>query len=123
MLYVFFSWKQRTLPSENVHLDRNYIDALQSKGPKSRRIFITEELAKYLRSYNKEISIYLPSRKMFFPNRHDRPYGANTLDVNFKRFWYQAYPKKKNNGVSIRPYDFRHHFAYSNLNRWLKEGL
>lgn len=112
----------RTLLAENVHLDRNYIDVLQSKGPNSRRIFITNELSEYLKSYDKKIRIYLPNRKMFFPNRHDRSYGANFLLVNFKRFWYQAYPKKKNDGVSIRPYDFRHHFAYTNLNRWLKEG-
>lgn len=24
--------------------------------------------------------------------------------------------------MSIRAYDFRHHFAYANMNRWLKEG-
>ena len=24
--------------------------------------------------------------------------------------------------MSIRAYDFRHHFAYTNMNRWLKEG-
>ena len=38
----------RTLKSENVHLAENYIDILQSKGPKSRRLFITQELSDYL---------------------------------------------------------------------------
>lgn len=33
----------RVLQSENVHLAENYIDILQSKGPKSRRIFISQE--------------------------------------------------------------------------------
>ena len=35
----------RTLKIENVHLAENYIDILQSKGPKSRRLFITQELS------------------------------------------------------------------------------
>lgn len=30
--------------------------------------------------------------------------------------------REKGDGVSIRAYDFRHHFAYANMNRWLKEG-
>nr|WP_303009479.1 hypothetical protein [uncultured Anaerostipes sp.] len=44
------------------------------------------------------------------------------LEKNFLRFWYSAFPEKKNSGISIRAYDFRHHFVYANMNRWLREG-
>jgi integrase len=49
-------------------------------------------------------------------------HGALMVEKNFLRFWYMAFPEKEGSGISIRPYDFRHHFAYANMNRWLREG-
>lgn len=112
----------RTLKSENVHLTENYIDILQSKGPKSRRVFITQELSDYLKAYDIKIDHIFPGRTFFFPAREDTPYGANTFQKNFLKIWYTAFPKKKDDGISIRAYDFRHYFAYANMNRWLREG-
>lgn len=44
------------------------------------------------------------------------------ISNNFRRIWKQAYP---NFILSSRPraFDFRHHFAWTNLNRWAAEGL
>ncbi|KNY30609.1 tyrosine-type recombinase/integrase [Pseudobacteroides cellulosolvens] len=112
----------RTLKTENVHLAENYIDILQSKGPKSRRLFISQELSDYLLIYDATMNHLFPDRTFFFPSREDTPYGANTFQKNFLKIWYTAFPKKKCDGVSVRAYDFRHHFAYANMNRWLREG-
>lgn len=112
----------RTLKSENVHLAENYIDILQSKGPKSRRLFITQELSDYLWAYDIKMDHIFPGRTFFFPAREDAPYGAVAFQRNFLKVWYTAFPEKKDDGVSVRAYDFRHHFAYANMNRWLREG-
>jgi integrase/recombinase XerD len=112
----------RTLKCENVFLNEGFLDILQSKGPKSRRIFISDDLAEYLKSYDKEICVMFPNRHTFFPNKKDKPYGACMLDKNFRRFWNHAYPEKKDSDISVRLYDARHHFAYANMNRWLIEG-
>lgn len=112
----------RMLARENVHSDERYLDILQSKGPKSRRVYISEELAGYLSDYDRRISRLFPDRAFFFPNKEGRPYSACWLEQNFLRFWYAAFPEKKGSGTSIRAYDFRHHFVYANMNRWLKEG-
>lgn len=112
----------RKLKCENVVLNCNYIDILQSKGPKSRRIFISDELSHYLDSYNESINRLLPDRVYFFPSRGDSPYSSGSVEKTFLKIWYTAFPEKRGNGVSIRAYDFRHHFAYANMNRWLKEG-
>ncbi|MCA5960177.1 tyrosine-type recombinase/integrase [Blautia sp. RD014234] len=112
----------RTLARQNVHLDRGYLDVLQSKGPKSRRVYISQELTEYLAGYDSRISRLFPDRTFFFPNRKGRPYGACWLERNFLRFWYAAFPEKKDSGISIRAYDLRHHFVYANMNRWLREG-
>jgi len=112
----------RTLAHENVHLGQSYLDIIQSKGPKSRRIHISQELAGYLADYDRRISCLFPSRVTFFPNRDDHPYSAGWLERSFLRFWYAAFPEKKDSGVSIRAYDFRHHFVYANMNQWLQDG-
>jgi integrase len=112
----------RTLTCKNVYLDKQYLDVIQSKGPKSRRIYISEELTKYLKSYDRKISAIFPDRRIFFPSNGDKPYCAAMLTKNFQRIWYGAFPEKKESGISVRAYDFRHHFVYANMNKWLREG-
>ena len=112
----------RTLKNENVHLIEKYIDILQSKGPKSRRIFITQELSDCLQIYDTKMNSILIDRTFFFPSRKDSPYSADSFQKNFLKIWHTAFPEKECDNVSVRSYDFRHHFAYANMNRWLREG-
>jgi len=112
----------RTLKSKNAHLAENYMDIIHSKGPKSRRIFISQELSDYLQAYDTNMNAIFPDRTFFFPSRKDSPYSANAFQKNFLKIWHTAFSEKKCDGVSIRAYDFRHHFAYANINRWLREG-
>lgn len=111
----------RTLECANVHTDEYYIDVIQSKGPKSRRIFISRELAEYLNEYDTNISLLFPERKYYFPHGSGC-YGPAAVSGNFKRFWKYAFPDFV---MTTRPraYDFRHHFAWANLNRWAADGL
>lgn len=111
----------RTLECANVNTDECYVDVTQSKGPKSRRIFISRELSGYLNKYDENISLLFPKRKFYFPHGSGC-YSAEAISENFKRFWKQAFPDFV---MAARPraYDFRHHFAWSNLNRWAADGL
>lgn len=111
----------RTLKNENVHLPENYIDIFQSKGPKSRRVFISQEVSDYLQVYDTKMKSIFPDRMFFFPSRKDCPYSADAFQKNFLKIWYAAFPDKKCDDISIRAYDFRHHFAYANMNQWLRE--
>ena len=111
----------RTLECSNVHTKDRYIDIMQSKGPKSRRIFISSELADYLDGYDMKIRILFPDRKYYFPHGN-KCYESCAISGNFRRFWMKAFPDFE---LKTRPraYDFRHHFAWTNLNRWAAEGL
>ncbi|NLB42587.1 MAG: tyrosine-type recombinase/integrase [Clostridiales bacterium] len=111
----------RTLECCNVHMDELYIDVLLSKGHKSRRIFISEQLVEYMHNYDSRIRMMFPKRKYFFPHG-DGSYSGSMISQNFKRFWKEAYPDFV---ITTRPraYDFRHHFAWANLNRWASEGI
>jgi len=113
----------RILQCENVCLEKQYIDILQSKGPKSRRLFIGDELVAYLKAYDHDITVLYPERKYFFPAYHkDKQLGEGSICSNFHRFWDEAFP-----GFSVeiypRAYDFRHHLAWANINRWAANGL
>ena len=44
------------------------------------------------------------------------------LEKKFHKLWYRAFPEMRTSGISIRPYGLRHHFAYADMNRWLREG-
>ena len=112
----------RTLLYENVHLDDRFLDVMQSKGPKSRRIYISSELALWLAQYDTSISLLFPKRKYFFPHNENASYGTGAISNNFRLFWMKAFPDFV---LRSRPraYDFRHHFVWANLNRWAREGI
>ncbi len=111
----------RMLSTKDVHLEQKYIDVTQSKGPKSRRIYISEELASYLTHYNSRISAIYQDRKYFFPSSCEEPYSVNTLGYNFRVIWKRCFPEWT--GKLPRLYDFRHHFAWANINQWARENV
>lgn len=112
----------RMLLYSDVHLEEGFLDILQSKGPKSRRIFISAELANYLTRYDCQIKEIFPERVYFFPRTESKHYDSGFIPGNFKRIWKQADPNFKEVFTRPRAYDFRHHFVWANLNRWAKEG-
>lgn len=110
----------RTLLAKDVNLPEKYIDIPQSKGPKSRRIYISDDLADYLGRYESAISGMFPGREYFFPKSKDRPYSVQFIYYNFSEVWKLAFPGW--DGNPPRLYSFRHHFAWAAINRWAREG-
>lgn len=113
----------RLLRLENVSLTDGFIDILQSKGPKSRRLYISDELKSYLEVYDRKISVFYPVREYFFPGYRGHPHiSGSFISCNFRRCWDKAFPGFSGE-IYPRAYDFRHHFAWTNINRWVSGGL
>ena len=110
----------RILLAKDVHLSEKYIDVTQSKGPKSRRIYISNELASYLSRYDCLIRCKFPDRVYFFSKDIEKPYSVQFLHYNFKLIWRRAFPNWV--GKLPRIFDLRHHFAWTNINCWAREG-
>lgn len=109
----------RILLSKDVHLIEGYIDVEQSKGPKSRRIYISDELIQYLEKYDSMVNGYFTNRTYFFSTHFDRANSVEFIHYYFNKIWYSAFPdfiEKK-----PRLYDFRHHFAWANINKWVEK--
>ena len=110
----------RMLLYNDVCLENKHIDIKASKG-RSRRIFISDGLADILKRYDERMARIIPDRTYFFPRNQREPYKESFISTNFNRIWQQALPGFRS-PVKPRAFDFRHHFAYANLNRWAEQG-
>jgi len=110
----------RMLLCRDVCLEGKHIDIKASKGA-NRRIFISDGLAEVLKSYDERITCIIPDRAYFFPRNQHEPYKEGFICANFNRIWRVALPNF-HSPIKPRAYDFRHHFAYANLNRWAEQG-
>ena len=111
----------RLILMKDMHLDQKYFDVMQSKGPKSRRIYTSDELTDYLNIYNCLITEKFTNRKYFFPSNPENAYSIHILTYYFHIIWYKAFPKWE--GKLPRVYDFRHHFAWYNIDEWSRNKV
>ena len=110
----------RKLKCNDVHLDKGYLDIIDSKGHKDRRLFLSDELIEYLQKYDKAIEKCFPNREYFFPGGYGGIISTTAVSANFRHIWVSAglpYDGK----VKPRAYDFRHHFACANIAHWSEE--
>ena len=112
----------RTLRVEDVDLQSGCLDITGSKGWRSRRVPISEELLKLFRTYDARVSEIYPGRVYFFPRTRSECYECSGVGLVFRRIW-KAAGLGQGCGNRPRAYDFRHHFALSNLNRWIAGGV
>ena len=112
----------RGLLRENVDLQRGHLMITESKGRRSRRLPVTGEVLTILRLCDQTSRDRFPGRETFFVSAAGTPVTAASVGVIFRRIWDQAGLPRPAGGTQPRPYDFRHHFAYGNLQRWMADG-
>lgn len=115
------TFEGRWLKVSDVHLDDNFIDVMRSKDNRDRRIYLNDDLADYLKEYDRSISVFYPNREWFFPSINNTRNTATFFSSWFKIFWKKA-DLYKENSQNPTPYSFRHHFAITNILRWVSEG-
>jgi integrase len=114
----------RVLLTEHVDLHHGYIDVVWSKGNRSRRLPVSDDVAGVLATCDDTSRArFGPSRQTFFASSAGRPVTAAAVGVMFNRIWDQAGLPRPTGGMRPRPYDFRHHFAYANVERWMAGGI
>lgn len=98
----------RLLLRKNVNLHAGYIDIIQSKGPKDRRVFLPKDLGSLYLKYDAVVNDIYPDRTYFFPTKADRCYECSAISQNFRKVW-----KASGFRIPARAYDFR----YPNFNK------
>jgi integrase len=80
----------RLLKCSDVHLESGYIDIMNAKGHRDRRLYLSEELADYLAGYEREISLVKPNRRYFFPGGCSELCSSTAIPATFARIWIAA---------------------------------
>lgn len=112
----------RVLLSGHVDLHHGHLDIVSSKGNRSRRLPLTGQVVDVLTSCDQASRRRLASRRTFFISSSGNPVTAATVGVMFNRVWDQAGLPRPMGGTRPRPHDFRHHFAYANIEWWMTPG-
>ena len=113
----------RRLEVNDVNLAEGAIDVRWSKGNRSRRLPLTAQVVAVLANCDQALERALgKKRAAFFASSTGNPVTPSTIGVMFNRIWDQAGLPRSLEGKQPRPYDFRHHFAYANIERWMAEG-
>jgi integrase len=112
----------RALLTEQVDLHAGHIDIINSKGNRSRRLPVTGQVIDVLTACQQTSARQFPSRRTFFVSATGNQVAATAVGTMFNRIWDQAGLSRPAHGIRPRPYDFRHHFAYANIERWMAQG-
>jgi integrase len=117
-------------PCEARRLERGDVDCAartvfvrDSKGPRSRLLPITGEVADMLAACDESNSRRWPRRESFFAVRQAKPVSGWTVCDVFRLVWNSAGLPRPAEPPFPRPYSFRHHFACANLERWAAAGV
>lgn len=112
----------RLLSPDRVDLREGNIDVLWSKGNRGRRLPLTGDVIEVLAACDQTTrKRFGPARPTFFVSTTGNQVTTATVGKMFHRIWDQAGLPRPVGGQQPRPYDFRHHFAYANIQRWMRQ--
>src|SRR5699024_6455392 len=112
----------RDLECGHVNLDDGHIDVMWSKGRRSRRLPVSDEVTQMLAQAHHTSRKHFAGRRHFFVSSTGNPVTPAAVGVVFNRIWDGDALARMPGGKLPRPYDFRHHFAYTNIERWMAQG-
>ncbi len=113
----------RALKTYQVDLDDGHIDVVWSKGNRSRRLPLTDAVVEAFEACDRRSSARFAAREASFVSALGTAVTPTAVGVTFGRIWDQAGLARPVGGRQPRPYDFRHHFAYSNIPLcWMSNG-
>jgi integrase len=113
----------RRLDRSDADLDALTVTIRDSKGPRTRQLPITREVAAMLAACDRENARRWPGREKLFTGWSGGQLNTGRPAEVFHRIWDAAgLPVPQSRPFPV-PYCLRHRFAYANLERRAKEGL
>lgn len=115
------SSEARMLKAEDIDLITGKITIRESKGWKSRIVYMADDLRDVCREYDSIMESIHPGRQVFFPNKDGGYFSKSILDQWFHEFWDKLPEAGAVTGNPARVHDFRHGYAVHRLNQWVRE--
>jgi integrase len=109
----------RLLRVENVDTRHGFLDIQYSKGGCQHFVALHDSMTELLIRYEEAISHLYPNREYFFPSSRGAHLSKNWVVDNFQKLWRKSNP----NSAHAVAYAFRHHYAVTNINKWVEDGF
>lgn len=107
----------RLLECKDVDLVNGVINVRYSKGHDQHYIVLHDTMLELMKKYNEAVSLLVPDRTYFFPSRDGSYYKKGWVTKTFRQLWDAV------NASHATAYEFRHHYAVTNINLWINEGF
>ena len=119
---LLFSTGMRTLEARelkrsDIDFQTGVVNIEKSKGVGKHRVVLHETMLKLLCKYDQTIEKVFPERIYLFPAAGDKPHRAAWEGYHFRNIWTHISQE------SARSYDFRHHYATTNISQWKEHGF
>lgn len=112
------------LVDSDVNLDNAEILIRVNKRRKDRIVIVSDDMLRLLNEYVAHRTNIFVRTPYFFPRIDGRMYTAQQLGAVCDRCWEMANPDLDPSLLPpLRPYDFRHTFASTVLQKWINEGI
>lgn len=107
----------RLLSRANVDLGKGILDIQYSKGHDQHYIILHDSMLEIMRRYDAAVEKLVPGREYFFPSTRNSHFSRGWVTKNFNLLWRKA------NTSHATAYEFRHHYAVTNINQWVGQGF
>lgn len=111
------TYEARMLRVGDVDLCHGIMNIQYSKGHAQHYVVLHDSMLDLLKRYDAVIRKQYPHRAYFFPARDNTFHTRQWVQTNFRELW------DKHNSTHATAYEFRHHYAIDNINRWTNEGF
>jgi len=113
----------RMIKRDNINFVTGELLIEGSKSRKERMVVMSNDMLLQCRKYDLIRTIANPQSEYFFVRGDGSHVPNHQLFIVLKRCWQYANPDTPPNMLPrLRPYDFRHRFASTVLQKWLSEG-
>ncbi|CAG4933519.1 unnamed protein product [Acidithrix sp. C25] len=107
----------RLLRVEDVDWQHGILNIRYSKGRAQHHVVLADSMFDLLTRYDAAISRWYPNRTYLFPARGDSCHTRQWVQTNFRVLWDQCHSSH------ATAYALRHHYAITNVNRWIDVGF
>lgn len=113
----------RKIRTKDIDFITGEILITKTKRNKERIVVASDDMLALLKQYRQKRELFAHDNECFFIHGDARPIESYQLRDYVRRCWKNANPEIDESSLpNLRPYDLRHRFASSVLQKWIDEG-
>ncbi len=114
------------LPINGIDYEQQRIYVHESKGAKSRYVYLPEGVMELLKRQEAYLKRLHPGQHLIYifpkPKKLQSPFGESFLGTIIREFWFELFPELNDN-FRPTPHTLRHAYCVHAIDRWNAEGI